>query len=176
MVICLTGDCNFRVVKLFYMFKRSTFINKISFIIPALLFVACTIREVCVDCSSIAIILTVRDADSHQQLQHATITVFNTRLDTTTYCDTCKALRDNPDGDSTCHVAGIPATYTIQFSHPEYASFEITGIEVSQWDEVTCPHANTKNLIVEVKRAAPAKTLTGSSFTIADQFENGHCR
>jgi hypothetical protein len=72
-------------------------------------------------------------------------------------------------------VYGLPGEYSISVYHPLYDTFSEDGINVTQWSEVTCEHANTENLIIALDKLT-LKQLNGKkSSGIISQITKGHC-
>lgn len=50
-----------------------------------------------------------------------------------------------------------------------------SNIRVTQWEQVTCEHANTLNLVISVHPKALEKSGSGQSYSIMSKYEQGHC-
>lgn len=159
--------------------KRST---RCSVIIAVLLSgFGCTIQEeessICVRCISAAMKVSfLDDSQKGHLITGATVTVTNSRNESVTYCDTCSS-NGFPvlKGDSSYRFPGGPGTYSLHFSHPDYDSFTVSNIHVTQWEQVTCEHANTLNLVISVHPPTLEKRASGQSYTIMNKYEEGHC-
>jgi hypothetical protein len=140
----------------------------------------CTVQEQnygCVSCTSAAMRVTFFDGETRSpRVAGATVTVTNSRNESVTYCDTCSStVYSNVKGDSSYLFPGGPGTYSLHFSHPLYDSFTISNIRVTQWEQVTCEHANTLNMVISVHQRALEKSISGQSYSIMSQYEHGHC-
>jgi hypothetical protein len=130
----------------------------------------------CVTCISCALKVKIMDSKTQIPVTDARIVVTNNRHDTLTYCDTChdsSFIRST--FDSTYNFPGLPGKYQIQFSHPDYDAFTISNIEVTQWSEVTCEHANTKNMVIQVDKKSLNKLTEREGYIILEQSEKEHC-
>ena len=128
--------------------------------------------EGCLPCISLALKIRIEDSFTKAPVINASITATNNHPDTLFCCDSAWHWSDI---DSTYQIPGLPGIYKISFSHPEYDSFVIDNIIVTQWDKATCKFANTNNLIIEVDKTAPAKKAGSTGYTLKNQFEEGHC-
>jgi hypothetical protein len=143
-----------------------------------MLLLSCTAGEnyLCPACISGALKLKIIDSATLQPIIKAKIVVIDNRHDTLIYCDTC---RDSSfiwlDIDSTYNFPGLPGKYQIQFLHPDYDPFTISNIEVTQWSEVTCEYANTKNMLIKVDKKELSKSAEKEGYIVVEQYEKGHC-
>jgi hypothetical protein len=130
----------------------------------------------CVDCMSVAIRIELQDSQDSGSITNAKIIAINKAYHDTIVVDSLY-LKKFGDSDSSGHYAiyGFPGEYSLNISHPLYNTFIVNSINVTQWTEVTCEHANTENLIIRLDKLHLNKNSDIKSNGILSQITNGHC-
>jgi hypothetical protein len=150
------------------------------FMAGILLFIgSCTTKHEeygCVGCPSVALRIQLQDSQDSSMIANAEIIAINTtKRDTVTVDSAYLALWGTTDSAGQYIVYGLPGEYSISISHPLYESFSQNGLNVSQWSEVTCEHANTENLIIAVDKLNLKKRDVNKSSGIISRKTEGHC-
>ncbi len=151
---------------------------KTLLILPVFLFGLCIRQEgyLCVDCMSVALRIKLQDSSDSTMISSAKIVVINrSKNDTLTVDSAYMAQWGHIESEGAYVIHGLPGTYSIIISHPLYDTCIVNEISVTQWNEVTCEHANTENLIIGLDRAVLKKSGTGKTDGIILQYTKGHC-
>jgi hypothetical protein len=144
-----------------------------------LFLVSCPTKQedfICVGCPSVALRIKLQDSQDSSIISDAKITVINkTTSDTITVDSLYRALWGRYTFDGQYVVYGFPGEYLITITHPLFESFSLNAVNVSQWKDVTCEHANTENLIIGLDRLNLKKKRTNKPGGIISQKTEGHC-
>jgi len=130
----------------------------------------------CVDCMSVAIRIELQDSQDSGAITNAKIIAINKTYHDTIVVDSLYLVKYG-SRDSSGHytVYGIPGDYSLNISHHLYNTFIVNSINVTQWTEVTCEHANTENLIIRLDKLHLNKNSDRKSDVILSQVTKGHC-